>query len=685
MYRFFLLFLLYFFLPCSFIAQNQVNVDSEINKIDSIFASNFKSFSKPKVVLPTSQFIEAVIFKTTIPSSSYSENSFLEAKQKQLKSDIGLNFVSAYLGNSGSGLFNLEDNLIMKSRFQTGIEMDLLKGGLLENRSKAKAIKTVLKLKNSSLTKVEKNTIHERNNFVTHFFNQQKINILTKRSELISLLEQSEEILYTKRLVKREDIIETRQRTALIRAMMHAYAPYRQITGDLFHKSLLTSEISVFDINPTLILKALQPTNVDSLQSVYARDFSSPWVNKVKLSAFSRYNHYDMITSKDRSFYSFGVNVGIPIPFSASADQMVRKLELTKQIEEIAQLKQRDAEVAFDELYEFRMKIQQYVNLRYKKNLLEEQLRLADAKRSMKSKYYSPLQALKNIDDWYALQLEMVELKEQMYLKLFRISEHLPENELNELILPLDLPKILSEETLNHFSMYAWSSVFQEYEPNFLFQYLKYHEMNNVLIAYQKEDKLLTKKIELIRLLKENNQTVELLIGHNNLLFENDLERWFKDVFKQYENQPIESIHLDVEPHALKEWKFSTENKELLLKKYIDLLRKSAELVHEKGLKISVSIPLHFSNEIVTSIFEIVDGVTFMCYENVSVDYIARKLQPYKEFQEKTSIALRTEDFPSRSEIENSIKVLAQLTSIKKFVYHDLKRMIVLDTKELKR
>ncbi|NDF60160.1 MAG: hypothetical protein EB100_03685, partial [Crocinitomicaceae bacterium] len=67
------------------------------------------------------------------------------------------------------------------------------------------------------------------------------------------------------------------------------------------------------------------------------------------------------------------------------------------------------------------------------------------------------------------------------------------------------------------------------------------------------------------------------------------------------------------------------------------------------------------------------------------VDYIARKLQPYKEFQEKTSIALRTEDFPSRSEIENSIKVLAQLTSIKKFVYHDLKRMIVLDTKELKR
>jgi hypothetical protein len=58
----------------SFIAQNQVNVDTEINKIDSIFASHFNSFSKPKVVLPTSQFIEAVIFKTTIPIAGAFQN-----------------------------------------------------------------------------------------------------------------------------------------------------------------------------------------------------------------------------------------------------------------------------------------------------------------------------------------------------------------------------------------------------------------------------------------------------------------------------------------------------------------------------------------------------------------------------------------------------------------------------------
>ena len=677
-----------FLIVCTVNAEAQKDSVSEeiIKQIDESFTFNYLQLQAKKE--KSNNFALFLNSVETNQTSFFNENELIALKQGQLRSDVGLSITSSYLRNTGAGFLNLEDNLIMRSRFQTGVEIDLLKGGFFENRSKAKTLSYRSKFLNGlqSLGGIEEN-YSKRLNTIVQLFNRQKIDFLQKRSKLIDVVMRNERSLFHKRLLNKEDVLESQQRNAQIKALMHMYQSFSLFSVIDIDSSFYTKDIDVFDINEELLFKYLKIDNLDSLNYFSAKESSlkSRWLNEISLSAFSRYNYYDMVSNLDRSFYSYGVNLGVPIPFGRTNDLKINKLESLKQLEETVRQKRLSSEEVATELYEFRYKLQQYITLSYKKQTLQEQLRLEDVKRSLKSKYYTPLKALKLMDDFYALEIELLELKQNMYIKLIKIQHKVPEIKLQEMIKPLNLPQILEDESDIHRSMYVWSSVFQTYDANYLFQYLKYHKLNNVLISYQKEDNQLSKKKELITLLTDNQQSCEVMIGNNNLLFETDLPRWFGEVFKQYDNGSIVGYHLDVEPHALKEWKLSQENKDILLNKYIDLLKRSSKLLHSKGLKLTVSIPLHFPVEVVEQIYDLVDGVHFMCYENVGIDYLVRKLTPFKELNDKTNIALRTEDFSSRKEMEELGALLVQLTGCKNLTYHDLNRMIELDKKELKR
>jgi hypothetical protein len=81
-------------------------------------------------------------------------------------------------------------------------------------------------------------------------------------------------------------------------------------------------------------------------------------------------------------------------------------------------------------------------------------------------------------------------------------------------------------------------------------------------------------------------------------------------------------------------------------------------------------------------LFQIVDKVYFMCYENVDTDFLIKKLKPFVDAnKEKVVIALRTEDFINRLEMEDKIDVLQDSLKVNEFAYHDLQRIISFDKK----
>ena len=82
-------------------------------------------------------------------------------------------------------------------------------------------------------------------------------------------------------------------------------------------------------------------------------------------------------------------------------------------------------------------------------------------------------------------------------------------------------------------------------------------------------------------------------------------------------------------------------------------------------------------------VYALVDKVYFMCYENVDTDFLVRKLQAYIDlYMDKTVIALRTEDFDNRLDMENKAAELKERLEINEFAFHDMRRMINYDRRK---
>lgn len=676
-----------FFVTIWSLGQSSKNTSGIIQRVDSIFTAEFSLLQLKNSVLDSKSFVNQLSDLNLGKQTNDILSRLSQSKQRELRSNLGLSFSSSYLNNQGTTIFNLEDNLVMQARFQTGLEWDLLKGGIIENRTKAKEIAYQTKIDEFVLkSENDKYAYLNQFNTIIYLFNKQKLTILNRRIALLQGVTTNENELFHKRLLKKEDILETQQRYNQVQALKHIYEPYNQNLDSVFNTKLLSASVEPFDLNEELILKSIKVSASDDSLKYWVNallDTKDKWYNQVQLGAYGRYNYYDMAgTSPDRGFYSLGVNASVPL-FSGYHQRLKRKpLELESKLYTLQKERDFATEDLLNDIYEFRYKLHQFITFSYKKQVFEEQVRLEDVKRSLGSSYYSPLKAVKNIDDVLAIEMELIELKQNLYLKLLRIHEKRPDIPYDSLIKPLQMNQLMDQQLALNKSIYVWSSMFENQESSYIFQYLKYHHFEKALIAFQRNDAYLHKKISVMKLLKADQRQTALMIGNNNLLFETNIPKWFDGVVKDFKEVGIEEIHLDVEPQALKEWK---DQKNILLEKYITMLTQIRKYTSDKGIKLSVSIPLYYPEETMNTIFELTDEVHFMCYENVKPDYLVRKLKGFDFYKDKISIALRTEDFKSRKEMEDFGLMMKELTGIEKVTFHDLKRLIALDNKELKR
>ncbi len=655
-------------------------------ELDTLFNSNYSKRTNLYNLATVDEFVNYLSGVSIIPtnSSKYSQidQDLNLAKQQVLKRDIGLKLNGNYLDNQNTNAFSFDDNITMRRRAQTELEWNLLKGGLYDNRSKAKSLSYENKIDKELLKYNDNKELYlKRMNLLFQISNKQKIDILKKRESLIEKLIEREEQLYFKKQVTKEGLIEAQKRLAEIRAFIQVYEPYNQFSNWKDEASNFQKEIPVFDINYDLLFKKLDNKISDSLRYYFEQDISSSnrLMNQINLSAFTRFNYYQMVPpAQNRSYMSVGMNMSVPITFNASKKKEVKRLETEKKMNQLTNNQIVYQEELLNELYEFRYKLHQYVSFYYKRQSFEEQVRIEDLKRKIHYTYFSPLKAILLVDDLFAIDMELLELKQNMYSKLISIQNKLSYSSLNELVKPINMNEITKLDNEINRSIYVWSSIFDKQKVDDLFKYIKSNKFTNIILAYQKDDKYIKQKVDLIDRLKRENYTIELLIGQNNLLTEKDKKVWFAKVLGQYPMEKISAIHLDVEPHVLKEYK---TKKGELLKSYITLLKDVRIICDEKKVKLTVSIPTIYPVDIVNEVYSIVDGVSFMCYENRSVTHLQKKLAPYYSFKDKTSIALRTEDFSSRAEMESFINSLKDLMPFTNYVFHDLKRLLELDKK----
>jgi hypothetical protein len=305
--------------------------------------------------------------------------------------------------------------------------------------------------------------------------------------------------------------------------------------------------------------------------------------------------------------------------------------------------------------YEFRYQLKQYIVFHQKRVLANEAIRRERVKAKMLDADFNPLHGLELIDNLLQIDIELLDLKQNLYIKLLRIHSKQNELPLDSMIVQLDLPNYFDFEDETQRGVYVWSKVFETQNPSFIHEYIVYNQFDEAYIAVSENDKLIASKTTLAKALNKSEIDVYPMIGQNKLLDSDDFKGDLEDLLKPFNGWKVAGIHLDIEPHVRPDWK---TNKAELMTRYSEIIDQAKVICEAKGWKLSIDIPINMDTAHVNAMFPKVDMIRFMCYENVKQEYLVRKLSAFAANNNKAMIDLRTEDFKSRDEMELFAKAL---------------------------
>jgi hypothetical protein len=652
-------------------------VREEIVLLDSLFIKH--TTENTRNVIANSDVYSLFQPDLRIANSSLSD-SIYSLKSSIYKRDIGLDFNSSLVNNQQIDIVNLDDNLPFKSRIQSGIEWNLLKNGLLQNRKEAKKILIEQKINHQLNNNYsDKNSFLESYNKIIQLFNEEKILLLNNRLKMLSTLNGSLSRLYLSNTIKQDEWLEIQQRLAENKSLIQIYQPYNSLHKTSNTKSNIN--FPIFDINEQELMKYQNSLQKDSLEFYFKQinKLSDNWLNTVNLSPYTRYNYYNLMngsSSSYRAFFSVGANLSIPLDFNRSKLKTLHELEAKQKIQSIENQHQFYYEELANDLYEYRYNLYQLTSIYYKRKIIEDAISIETIKRELNPANYSPIKACKLIDDLYRIDLELIELNQNLYLKLLKIHKKNDIIPMDKLIKPFNFSSLNPIDSLNKKSIYIWSKTFKAYSSDILIQYIKTNQLNNVVLSIQEDS--IDNQNQFCRILSENNIGVEIMIGNNKAFSEKDFKQFLNTKLSKVEFKNINGIHLDIEPHTFPDWK---DKKTEYLAKYSELVKQASLFAKEKNIKLAISIPLTYPEEVVNELFKSVDLIYFMAYENVKEDYISRKLLSFEKDKEKIVVAFRTEDFENREAMNQFISTFQNKYDYKKIAIHDLGRLILLDSK----
>jgi hypothetical protein len=594
-----------------------------------------------------------------------------------LKGDIGLDASASYAYNLDPG-FGFEDNLFYDQKLRVALGMDLLKSGYFSNHNQAK-IKfnevEMMRLRAPEDQKQLDRYLKWHN--IIYQFNLKKIEVLKTREQLATNRVDMATKLNLLKHVTQKELITTISSHAEIQSMLNIYEGYNdQLSAELHVTDQSATDFPLLDIDYTYSYKLLTLEEPDSITMLMLEniELDDKAIHDFKLKPYVAYNFFDLVSTNPdyRNYFSVGVSVSAPLNFNTKNKNNLKEAKTNLAVTPSSDHSEIQQDV-LTQFYEFRYKLKQFSTLYHKRKMYEELVRRERVKHSIAPLTFNPIEALELLDNLMQIDIELLDTKQQMYLKVLNIYTDLPYTKANKLIKPITMNDDDLNKNKHSSGIYIWSSSVKKYDPAIIGHYLDLNRINKVTISLNNNAEARTKTFELIALLAKNNVEIEIMIGKNSLI-NGGFTTYMETLGKNVNWKHISAIHLDVEPHVSKDWH---ENKAFYLKKYHDLVNEVRTYCDSKSIQLGVSIPTHYPVEDIKQIFETVDRVYFMCYENVKTDFIVRKTNSYPT--NKTYIALRTNDFKNRLEMEEKFEDIQSKMNVAGFVIHDFGSLIDFD------
>ncbi len=673
---------LLFFATLVFVPAQENNKDELVSGYIKVLTSlwetsNTKTFDT--YIVDSTLTLKAEPFKVISDSGIYLQKELL-LKQNQLqqrinKKDVGLKYTLNYQENFNSPVADPLEIVVFKRRAVTGIEWDILKSGIYESRTKNK----ILKLEAEALAKKQYTsnlnafTAKNTEQIIRHF-NEKKIDILNARKKLNDEQTVTVEKLWSIKHITKDDYLKAIQNTTDINAQYNLYRNYNEVY--LPNRSKFDFDLPILDLD---LAKLFQSANVNPIDtSVLVPNsqiakLKSSFINEISLSTYARYSYYDVYNanSPNRSFMSLGMNLSVPLAFNQKEKREYYTIQgqIVNQKEEVIN---HDIQInLLNYYYEYQYKLKQFKNLYHKRLVFLELLRTERVKNDLKDFEFNPNTALFILDDYWSNAIELLDLKQDMYKILLTLKTKLPNVSTTEYTKPLNLNNLNIAASNPPFkAVYVWSDAFKNHSQTVINEYCKVNEFNPIILSYNTSKVYLQDISEFIS--KNYTSNVHLMLGSNKLL-STGLTGYLDSLKNNIKLSFVKGIHLDLEPHTLKDFK---ENKEKYFENYVSVVKQAKKFADDNKLELSVSIPLSYPENILEELNKACNAVYLMAYENVDVDFIIKKSVEEKAIlKTKCVLALRTKDFDNRTEMDQLFKKLG----FEKTAYHDLDDLIKFD------
>ncbi|MFO0357467.1 MAG: hypothetical protein ACK50A_10945 [Sphingobacteriaceae bacterium] len=621
-------------------------------------------------------------------SSTLKDQRDLVIKRNRLeqtiyKKDLGLSLGGGYQENLGTPFVSTDDAVVFRRKFMIGVDWDILKGGLIENRTKIKHLQNDLLFIELS----QKQNQSNNNSTIAFYakvidsFNKAKLKVLEQRLAMINKQHVIAKTLWELKQLSGDAYIKSMQHKTDILLQGKLYSNYNSDFDQIKNKEEINVKPILVDLDFARVLKFVDSSEVIKDPAATNANYQSnlnSYYQQMSLKAYTRYNYYDVFnnTIVNRNFLSFGLNFSAPLHNTSKErneiDQINYQLR-TMQNDMTANVVngKNTTYYLLNLFYEYRYKLKQYFNLLEKRKVFEELIRTEVVKQKLYDLEFNPNTAIYLLDDYWSNTIELLDLHQQMYGIILNIHEKVPGLKLSEYIKPIDPNEFVYEfEPKNSRYIYIWSKSFTNHNVEFISDYVRLNNFSDLVISYKNDKAYLSKINDLI---KDNPAlNAHLMVGQNKLIV-NGMQGFLDSLKTNVNLSSFKGLHLDIEPHAMEDFQ---QNKEQYFASYMKLLDEFKAFCNEQKIQLSVSIPLNYPENVLNKLFTVSDKVFLMAYENVKDDFIQRKIEgELKMGASKLVIALRTKDFLNRDEMEKKFEKL----EIKDRAYHDLETLYELD------
>ena len=660
---------------------NEIHQEAFKEVLD-IIENEIIDYSDQQVPIDTSSVHQLFSLRFDSVEQYEIDSLYNQALVHQLKADPGLQLNAWYLHNFEPGFFENED-LTYLDRLNITLNWNVLKGGLYDNHLKSKRLMNQIEISKLQQHEIKSIDSYENlYNYIIYTFNKEKIKTVEERIKLLNRQIQIHEALYSSKEKTWEEILELKSNISRAMNMHKKWSSYNHIleSSILKNNPLLSTtnaaELPLMDIvSDSLFRKSSNSSEYFSKLIELESNNIDLQYNRWKdwyLRPFARYNFIGQNTPFDRNYASVGLNLTMPLKFKGYSEiKDVKKLMIEQQHD---QKETNDDHELLNYYYEYQYKLEQVINFYYKKFKIEERLRKEIIKYQFNDINFHPLTAINYMDELIAVKLELLDLKQQLYLKLLKINEY--KNETTPLKYTYTInPDEFSFKYNQKRHIYIWSKFFNKQDNLFLIHYLKVNEIKTVMLSIGKNPNF-EKLTNFSELANKYNIEIHGLIGKNSLAVQLDSNA-LNQYYTHFSNLNFTGVHFDVEPQTFPDW-------EIDKLKYTNNLLNSIsyfkELSAEKEFKTNASISMYYPEETFTTFYDICDNIYIMAYETPDIQFIKSKTsEEFSILKEKAILSIRTKDFKNRLYFEKFTSQITEDMNLQQIAIHDLGTLFDLD------